>query len=269
MITEELRKFVDLQMTNLKEFRPGLLLTEAHLDDFDVRGAVIIGDKRVVIWDSVSHPADMQPILPQLANKDWLLIYTHADWDHIWGTAGLPFSGLPYHDKTIIGHDNCLARFSQEAPAELREKQMAQPDAWDEVVLVPPTLTFENEFELDLGNLSLHLHHLPGHTRDCIVGFIPEWGILLAGDTVETPLPVINADSPVDQWIEALQTWENDTRVQHVIPAHGMIGGRELLRQNIGYLQKLQNGLTPTLPENLDNFYRETHQQNLRHVKQD
>ncbi len=249
-------------MTRCKEFLPGLLLTEAALDDFSVRGAVIIGNNYNVVWDSLSHPRDMQPVLPLLAQKNFVLVYTHADWDHIWGTAG-----LPAHDRTIIAHWLSIARFEKEAPGELREKQIAQPGAWDEVVLVPPTLTIEDEFELTLGNISVHLHHLPGHTLDCIVGFIPEWGVLLAGDTVETPLPVINADSPIDQWIAGLQKWERDERVQHVIPAHGKIGGRELLRQNIGYLQNLLAGISPNIPEELDNFYRETHRKNLRYAK--
>jgi glyoxylase-like metal-dependent hydrolase (beta-lactamase superfamily II) len=249
-------------MTTLKEFRPGLLLTEVSLDDFDVRGAVIIGDNYTVVWDSLSHPRDMQPVLPLLENKYCVLVYTHADWDHFWGTAGL----LPDHGKTIIAHWLSMARFEQEAPGELREKQTAQPGAWDDVVLVPPTLTIEGEFELTLGNISVHLHHLPGHTLDCVVGFIPAWGILLAGDTVETPLPVINADSRIDQWIAGLQKWESDARVQHVIPAHGKIGGRELLRQNIDYLQNLLAGIPPAIPDDLDDFYRETHEKNLRYV---
>jgi glyoxylase-like metal-dependent hydrolase (beta-lactamase superfamily II) len=248
-------------MTTLKEFRPGLLLTEVSLDDFDVRGAVIIGDNYTVVWDSLSHPRDMQPVLPLLVQKYCVLVYTHADWDHIWGTAG-----LPDHDRTIIAHWLSMPRFEEEAPGELRDKQIAQPGAWDDVVLVPPTLTIEDEFELTLGNISVHLHHLPGHTRDCIVGFIPEWGILLAGDTVETPLPVINADSPVEKWIAELQRWESDARVQHVIPAHGRIGGRELLRQNIGYLKNLLVGIPPDVSDDLDEFYRETHEKNLRYT---
>ncbi|MGH7597769.1 MAG: MBL fold metallo-hydrolase [bacterium] len=248
-------------MTMLKEFRPGLLLTEVSLDDFDVRGAVIIGDNYTVVWDSLSHPRDMQPVLPLLEQKYWVLVYTHADWDHIWGTAA-----LPDHGKTIIAHWLSIARFEEEAPGELREKQIVQPGAWDDVVLAPPTLTIEDEFELTLGNISVHLHYLPGHTLDCIVGFIPEWGILLAGDTVETPLPVINADSPIEKWIAGLQKWENDTRVQHVIPAHGRIGGRELLRQNIDYLQNLRAGIPPDVPDDLDDFYRETHEKNMRYA---
>jgi glyoxylase-like metal-dependent hydrolase (beta-lactamase superfamily II) len=256
-------------MTTLKEFRPGLQLTEVSLDDFDVRGAVIIGDNYTVVWDSLSHPRDMQPVVPLLENKYCVLVYTHADWDHFWGTAG-----LPDHDRTIIAHWLSMPRFEEEAPGELRAKQIAQPGAWDDVVLVPPTLTIEDEFELTLGNISVYLHHLPGHTLDCIVGFIPEWGILLAGDAVETPLPVINvadnaprgADSPIDKWIAGLQRWESDARVQHVIPAHGKIGGRELLRQNIEYLQNLLAGIPPAVPDDLDDFYRETHEKNLRYA---
>jgi len=248
-------------MTILKEFRPGLLLTEVRLPDFDVRGAIIIHTQRAMIWDSLSHPRDMQAVQALLRAKDWTLVYSHADWDHIWGTAG-----LSHPDKAIIGHDNCLARFSQDVPMELHEKKTAQPGIWDEVVLIPPTMIFQKSMSLDLGNLTLSLHHLPGHTSDCIVGFIPEWSVLLAGDTVETPFPVINADSPIDEWITALQNWERDERVQHVIPSHGVIGGRELLRQNISYLQNLRNGIPINLPEKLDDFYRETHESNLLHA---
>jgi len=249
-------------MTTLTEFRPGLFLTELQLPDFAVRGAVIIGAQRAIIWDSLSHPRDMQPVENFLAQKNWALIYSHADWDHVWGTAG-----LPYHAKPIIGHVDCLARFAQEVPVELNEKKKLQPGQWDEVVLIPPTQTFTQEFALELGGLTLTLHHLPGHTRDCIVGFIPEWGILLAGDTVETPLPVINPGSPIEAWIAALQKWSQNDRVQHVIPSHGIMGGRELLQQNIAYLQNLQNGAAINLPEQLDDFYRQTHHSNLRYME--
>lgn len=246
-------------MTILKKFRPELWLTELHLEEFNVRGAVIIGEKGAVIWDSLSHPRDMQPVWTLLAQKDWQLVYSHADWDHVWGTAG-----LSYQNKTITAHTNCLARFSDDVPRELQEMRAGEPDKWNEVVLVPPTQIFETEFSIDLGNVTLMLHHLPGHTRDCIVGFIPEWSTLLAGDTVEAPLPVINLDSPLDDWIAGLKKWANDARVKHVIPSHGKIGSRELILQNVVYLQNLRSGSALEVPENLDPFYRETHQENLR-----
>ena len=248
-------------MTTIKEFLPGIFLTVLRLPDFDVRGAVIIGSKHAVIWDSLSHPRDMLP-LRDLLPEEWSLIYSHADWDHVWGTAG-----LPYQDKTIIGHANCLARFSEDVPLELQEKKTAQPGLWDEVVLIPPTITFEHDLSLNLGDLTLSLHHLPGHTEDCIVGFIQEQGILLAGDTVETPFPVVNSAGLIDEWLEGLRNWERDVRVQHIIPSHGALGGRELIRQNIIYLENLKSGSPIELPDDLDDFYRQTHEDNLFHVK--
>lgn len=248
-------------MTTIKEFRPGLLLIELQLPDFDVRGAVIIGSKRAVIWDSLSHPRDMLP-LKEILPDEWSLIYSHADWDHVWGTAG-----LPYHGKQIIGHANCFARFSQDVLMELAAKKEEQPGKWDKVVLVPPTMTFQETLSLNLGDVTLTLHHLPGHTSDCIVGFIPERGILLAGDTVETPFPIIDEFGALDEWIAKLQKWERDERVKHVIPSHGVVGGRELLRRNIIYLENLKSGSPIELPDDLDDFYRQTHRDNLRHVK--
>jgi glyoxylase-like metal-dependent hydrolase (beta-lactamase superfamily II) len=248
-------------MTKIKEFLPGIFLTELRLADFDVRGAVIIGGKRAVIWDSLSHPRDMLPLRDSLP-EEWSLIYSHADWDHVWGTGG-----LPYQNKTIIGHANCLARFSEDVPSELREKKKVQPGNWDEVILIPPTVTFERDLSLDLGGITLSLHHLPGHTSDCIVGFIQEQGILLAGDTVETPFPVVNFEGLIDEWIVELQNWERDARVQQVIPSHGVLGGRELIRQNIIYLENLKTGSPIELPADLDDFYRRTHQKNLSYAR--
>lgn len=246
-------------MTVLTEFRPGLWLTELALEDFAVRGALIIGEETAVVWDTLSQPRDMHPLRSKLANRALRVVYSHADWDHVWGTAGLAASGAP-----IISHAACLDRFGADVPDTLAEKQAAEPGTWDDVLLMSPTQTFDHELGLDLGGITLALHHLPGHTEDCIVGFIPEWGLLLAGDTVETPLPVVPPDSPLDGWIEQLQRWAADPRVQTVIPAHGAIGGRELITRNIAYLQALREGRPINVPDDLDDFYRATHAANLR-----
>jgi len=121
---------------------------------------------------------------------------------------------------------------------------------------------------VDLGDVTLELHHLPGHTRDCCVGFIPEWGVLLAGDVVETPLPVVEEDSPFDLWMAALEKWEREARIKMVIPAHGPIGDRSLLTRNISYLRGLSGGSpTASLPTEMSPFYVSTHERNLRYAR--
>jgi glyoxylase-like metal-dependent hydrolase (beta-lactamase superfamily II) len=238
---------------------PEIWVTRVSLDDYDVRGVLILGERRAVVWDTLSRPRDMRPFLPMIGSRELVIVYSHADWDHVWGTAGLDYDGV-----TIVGHERCGERFGTDVPMVLAEKRAAQPGAWDDVVLVPPTECFEREWSLDLGGMTLMLRHLPGHTPDCIVGLIPERGALLAGDTVETPCPVVPADSPLSDWISELLEWADDPRVQHVIPAHGPMGGREILEQNVRYLEGIRAG-QPIEPEGpLTDFYRDTHLSNIR-----
>jgi glyoxylase-like metal-dependent hydrolase (beta-lactamase superfamily II) len=134
------------------------------------------------------------------------------------------------------------------------------------VRLIPPTLSFHRRMEVDLGGITVELHALRGHTEDCIVAFIPQWGILLAGDTVETPLPYLNtADKlTLDDWIDGLAGWAEHDRMQTMIPAHGEIGGKSVIENNVRYLRDLRDQKAPHVPSQLDAFYTETHANNLK-----
>lgn len=234
-------------------------LTRVVLDDYDVRGALLLGERHALVWDTLSRPRDMRAYLPFLAGRELVIVYSHADWDHVWGTAGLDYEGV-----RVVGHRSTQARFSTDVPEALAGKRAAEPERWDTVVLVPPTEVFDDELSIPLGSMTLQLHHLPGHTADCIVGFIPERGVLLAGDTVETPCPVVPADSALGEWIARLRQWADHPQLRTVVPAHGPVGGRDLVLQNIAYLESIANGapLEPRGP--LTDFYRTTHQQNIR-----
>lgn len=247
-------------MFTLREFSAGVWLTELQLDEFAVRGVLILTEYHVVIWDTLSHPRDMQALLPLLAGRQLTVIYSHADWDHVWGTAGLP-------KAEIVAHADCLTRFSTDVPEYLAQKRHEEPSRWDEVKLIAPTRTFETSLTLTFDALTIELHHLPGHTNDCIVALIPSLGILLAGDTVETPLPVIHDDSPIQAWLTELDRWIADGRVQTVIPAHGRIGGRDVIVQTAQYIRDGQNNVQMDFPEPLDTFYTTTHNHNLTILK--
>ncbi|HUR93276.1 MAG TPA: MBL fold metallo-hydrolase [Gemmatimonadales bacterium] len=232
--------------------------TRVALGEYDVRGALVLGGERALVWDTLARPRDMRTYLPFIGSRELVIVYSHADWDHIWGTAGLPHTGV-----RIVAHESCSERFKTDVPKTLATKQGDEPGLWDDVVLVPPTETFSGEHSIDLGGLTVTLSHLPGHTSDCLVAFVPERGLLLAGDTVETPCPVVPADAPLDAWIAALRRWEADERVCSVVPAHGPIGGREILSRNIAYLEALRSGHPIEPAGALTPFYRKTHATNV------
>jgi len=245
-------------MTTLREIYPGLWLTELVLDSFAVRGAVIVGDSRVVVWDTLSHPRDMNLIAKIAGGKPIYVVYSHADWDHCWGTAGL-------NPAVIIGHPECASRFATgEVQRKLDSMRANEPGKWDGVQLIPPTLTAE-AMSIDAGGITITLHSLPGHTRDCLVAFIPKWGVLLAGDTVETPLPVLKESGEMlVRWMVQLEVWANDEQVRTVIPAHGDSGDKSLIRHTLGYLRDLREGKIPLVPQGMDDFYTFTHANNIK-----
>src|SRR5262245_45536451 len=203
-------------MPNVETVDRGVYALNVALDDFEVRGALLVGHARAVVWDTLSRPADMAPWPELIGDRELVIVYSHADWDHIWGTAG-----LGYRDARIVAHSLTKARFGADVPGKLASKQSAEPGSWQDVVIIPPAECFDRDWSIDLGGMTVSLHHLPGHTPDCIVGFVPERGVLLAGDTVETPCPVVPADSPLSEWIAGLRRWANDSRVRTIVPAHG------------------------------------------------
>jgi glyoxylase-like metal-dependent hydrolase (beta-lactamase superfamily II) len=241
---------------SVRTLRPGLHLLETEVEDFDVRAAVLVGTERAVVWDTLAHPAQMEGVRGIAAPLPITVVYSHADWDHAWGTCALG------EVEDVVAHARAERRFRTDVPEELLARRERDPGVWDAVRLMPPTVLFERTHAIVLGGATLELHALPGHTPDCIVGFIPEWGVLLAGDTVETPLPVVNDGGAVDEWARALERWRDDARVVTVVPAHGPLGGRELLEQNVRYLRGLEAGGGPADLPALRPFYRETHRRN-------
>ncbi len=253
-------------MSHTIRLTAGLWLVETALEDFAVRGALLRGGNLAVAWDTLARPEDMEGVAELAAERPLIVVYSHGDWDHVWGTAGLSGGW-----DEVIAHESCLPRFRTDLPATLEEKRRSAA-GYDRVRLIPPTRTFRKHLALDLGHLSLELHSLPGHTPDSLVGYVTEWNLLLAGDAVETPLPFLNPGSPLVPWANELEAWAermaastaSNSRAPVVVPAHGAVGGLELLHGTASYLRALSDGREPPLPGNLSPFYRETHAANLR-----
>ena len=246
-------------MTILHRHSHRILFTEVEHPDYLIRGAVLRGATATLVWDTLTHPDDMRAVLALLDDRPPIVVYSHAYWDHVWGTAAL----VPA-PQDVIGHRLCRRRFETEVPATLREKSLAEPGCWDAVRLLPPSRLFDDALTIDLGGLTLELRALPGHTADSIVGLAVEEGLLLMGDTVETPLPCVPPGCPLADWISRLAGWLDDSRVTTVVPAHGPWGGKEIIRRTLAYLEDLQ--AKRHMPENaaLSPFYRLTHLENLR-----
>ena len=242
------------------ELRPGLHLLETRVDDFDVRAAIVLGRDRALVWDTLAHPMQMTPAARLIGRRPVTVAYSHGDWDHIQGTAALG------EVQEVVAHAACRARFVSEVPAELQARVRAEPGRWDAVRLFAPTRTFTGWVGIDLGGVTVRVEHLPGHTGDCTVAWIPEWGVLLAGDTVETPLPVVEDAAAIGGWLERLGRWAREPGLECVVPSHGHTGGPDVIAETIVYLDTLRRGGPWSLPGGTAPFYLRTHEENVRRV---
>lgn len=227
-------------------------LAEAKLPDFDVRCALILGRSRALVFDTLPHPTDMRLVSRLLAGRELVTVYSHADWDHVWGTAGLPERG-----GSIIGHASCAGRFAADVPRKLAEMRASDPGTWDDVELIAPTTVFGDALVVEVDPWVVELHHLPGHTSDSIVAWIPQAGVLLGGDAIESPWPLADSPIPLEPWIADLERWAGEPLLKHAVPAHGPLGGRDLPERNAVYLRTLVDGSEYPVPEGVDAFYLE------------
>lgn len=234
------------------EILPGIWVAEVATRDFEVRAVALLGSSRMLVFDTLLRPSDMHPFAELAAGREVVTVYSHADWDHVWGTAGLPGRG-----GEIVAHEACAARFAVDVPATLEQRRAEEPGVWDDVELVVPTTLFETSLALEIDPWTVELRHTPGHTRDSLVAWVPEAGALLGGDTVEEPWPLSEEGLALGPWIASLERWVCEPALSTVIPSHGPVSGRELLERNIEYLTALRDGRAYRVPEGTDGFYRE------------
>ena len=234
----------------------GIFLASRALDGGPgVRAALVLGGERSAVVDTMARPEDMAPFVELAAahGRPVTVVNTHADWDHVWGNAAFP-------GAKVVGHRLCRERMQgAEARERLAREREAHPEEYANVALVPPDSTFEAATTLPLGGLTLVLHHMPGHTADCLVGYVPERHLLLAGDCAEDPFPLLGS-GPLGSWVRDLRSWDRPD-LKTVVPSHGAISGPELLRANAAYLEGLSND--SPVPEGVPTFYAEAHTANV------
>jgi len=240
----------------IEQIEPWLYLATRPLDEaLDVRAALLLGTRTAVVIDTLARPEDMAPFIDVIdrSGLPCTVVDTHADWDHAWGNCAFPRSA-------IVGHIDCYRRLrGSESRESLAGKRREKPGFYDGVRLVAPTATFETQMTIDAGGFEVELHHLPGHTSDSIVAYVPRHGLLVAGDCVEDPFPLLES-GPLNGWIEGLRAWAGRD-VRRVVPAHGDVCGPEVLRANADYLASLRSA--PPCPVSGPSFYVDAHRRNV------
>ncbi len=213
---------------------------------------IVVADRYVVLVDTLLNPRTGQALLEIArehigARRQLLVVNTHADWDHAWGNQ--VFAGPDaLQPAPIIATHACAERLRSTGEAQkLVEMRAAQPERFASVRLVPPTICFDERLTIDGGDLTIELFPTPGHTHDHLGIFIPEIGLLLAGDAAEEPFPFIGPGDGIIMLRRSLARMV-DLAPAHVLYCHAPVtSGPDLLYRNIAYFDELERSCRAAL----------------------
>jgi len=188
-----------------------------------VTAGVILTSEGTVVIDTLPFPQETQEMLAFVRDHGQgtvrYVINTHYHSDHTNGT--YMFAGAE-----VIAHKWChhmLSHYGRRSLAEAKRETAALSD----VQIHLPSIVIESDAYIHLGDRSLYLTPLPGHTRDSIGVMIEGDRILFAGDAV-LPVPYIVWGDAANS-INSLRTVRT-LRPESVVQGHGDL----LLRGELG-----------------------------------
>lgn len=185
------------------------------------------------------------------------LVYTHCHNDHTSGGPALAADAtidivaqalLPDLTERDMG---CLGAFTRRhrshqrgMPPEPGDEGAADP--FEDRTFLPPTLTFDESLDLEVGGLTFHLEHTEGETRDHLLVWIPELRVLCPGDLVYASFPNLSTPAvgprPVQGWIRSLERFL-ELEPDHLVGSHtAPVSGRDAVRDVLtAYRDALQH----------------------------
>lgn len=224
-------------------------------------GLVVSAGESLVIdtlYD-VRHARAMQAEMDELTAAAPVrhVFNTHTDGDHFFGNQVFPA------DTEIITTEAASALMVQEH-ADLTAKllgadtkpggvlhalaPLAHPFNFDEVRVRPADVTFSGEKAVRVGNLDVELHELgPAHTVGDAIAYLPELGVLYAGDLLTRDLVAVVWSGSIPNWIAALDRIRA-FGAQKVVAGHGpvLVGGEinAAIDRGIGFWSALHTDAT-------------------------
>jgi len=221
----------------------------------------------VVVFDALGTPAlgyrliqRIREVTDQPIKK---VVISHYHADHIYGLQAFKqHGGVPGGPEVIaqrlalgyVGGD----RVSQGEAGQRRLEQRREalfPWVDENTFLVPPDVTFDDEYTFRLGGVTFELRHMgPAHAPDDSIMLVKEHDVLFSGDVIyKGRIPFL--DSPevdVRNWLKGLDYLTNLKPAPFfIIPGHGDVEtdvGRALAFTR-GYLEYVVESMRKGLKE--------------------
>ncbi|MEI4802544.1 MBL fold metallo-hydrolase [Bacillus sp. NPDC077411] len=214
---------------------------------------MVVGKEKTLMIDAGNSEAHAHLFLEMLneqniSNPDFVAL-THWHWDHIFGLPVLKNALSIAHSETkkemntLVPYewtDEALdARVKEGTEIEfcatcIKKEFSEQPR---NIQIVLPSLTFQKQLELDLGDVTCVLKHVGGnHSHDSVVIYIKEEKILFLGDCIYADIFSSKWNYTTKRTFELIQELEKFDAETYIL-SHGKAIDRNEFLQEIRLLK--------------------------------
>lgn len=188
---------------------------------------LIIGESKALLFDLALEERELCAYAQNLANKDMIIVLSHAHIDHIYNIENVTNVYLHPYDESL-----------------LLKGSIFQPPL-DKA----PEITYLNDGDvIDLGNRKIDVIHIPGHTDGSILLFDRKTGILLSGDTVTRRLLYgMHSFIPTERFCDDLKRLEH-LKITKIFSAHDRC---PLPKDHISYMIDLIGRFSDSMGEKI------------------
>jgi cyclase len=185
----------------------------------------IVGKDYVVVVDSLATVGLTQRFKDEIRRVTdkpiRYLVNTHHHGDHTYGNH--VFAGA-----TIISHDNCRREIAHASIMDPNLLNAIFPEFdFRGIAATPADVTFDKQVTLHVDRREMRLLHFgPGHTIGDIIVYLPEEGIILAGDFIFLYSTPLGMEGSFAGWIKNLDAMAK-LGAKVYVPGHGPVCGAE------------------------------------------
>ena len=212
---------------------------------------IVVGDRATLIVDTGIGERNGLIVLSEARklgkNTEFYTAATHYHPEHDLGATAFPANTkmlrwrAQQKEVDELGAD-IMKRFAGFSPAIaelLKGAKFRQAD-----------IVFDDAIVLDLGGVHVRVWGVgPTHTGGDTVFYVEEDKVLFAGDVVMPVFVAANGQSSsLAKWLADLDEFDKLSPMK-VIPAHGRMGGLELIRRQREYLAAVQSGVAAAKSE--------------------
>ncbi len=155
----------------------------------------------------------------------------------------------------ILAHVDAIEAFKKDGDFILQGMQRYNRDKAEGTNLVLPNLSFEDRFDIEMGDVKIEVLHLgPAHDPGDTQVWIPQWGIVIAGDIAfHERMPPIFQETCTSCWIETFDGPFTALGATYVIPGHGHpTNMAQVTRYTSDYLKDLRAKIRAHIDEGGD-----------------